>query len=331
MKQKSQFKPATFLAHQHLQTLFPSLRRKLPNIFTHKERLELDDGDFLDLLWSHPYEPSSNKPIVFLFHGLTGSYRSSYIQGMLRAIEFKGWCGVLMHFRGCSDTPNRLPRAYHSGETGDAKHLIQTMHKRFPEARLFASGYSLGGNMLLKLQGEWGQDSLLSGASSTCAPLNLATCADVMTQGFSRFYQWIIMRDLRKALHEKYLLMTMPKSLACDAQKIKTLKTFWDYDDCYTAPIHGFKDADDYYTKCSSDQYLKAIATPTLVIQALDDPFMNASVIPGEEGISDSVTLEVSEYGGHVGFVSGSFFRPKYWLEARILGFFDGIYNDLDC
>lgn len=320
---KSQFRPARFLGHRHLQTLFPSLTRKLPNIFTHKERLELLDGDFVDLLWSHEYLKTSQKPIVILFHGLTGSYESSYIQGMMRAVEARGWCAVLMHFRGCSGTPNRLPRSYHSGETGDARFLIQTLHERYPKTKLFASGYSLGGNMLIKLQGELAQNTHLSAASSVCAPLDLTTCANSMNRGFSRFYQWVIMRDLRQALSRKYVDFSMKNYLKGGAENIRRLRSFWEYDAYYTAPIHGFKDANDYYTKCSGAQFLKYIATPTLVIQSKDDPFMNQSVIPDASALSEMVTLEVSEYGGHVGFISGTLFKPEYWLEKRILDFFE--------
>lgn len=325
MLKQSTFKPARFLSHPHLQTLFPSLTRKLPNIYTLRQRLELPDGDFVDLLWSHEYQETEQKPLVILFHGLTGSYKSSYIQGMMRAIEVKGWCGVLMHFRGCSGTPNRLARSYHSGETGDARYFIKYLHQRYPKAKLFACGYSLGGNMLLKLQGELGENSDLIGASATCAPLNLTTCANEMNSGFSRFYQWVIMRDLRKALHMKFQHLPMHEHIDCKRDQIDNLDSFWSYDACYTAPIHGFKSAQEYYELCSGGNYLKAIQKPTLVIQAKDDPFMNASVIPGESEISDAVVLEISEHGGHVGYISGSIFKPVYWLEKRILDYFESL------
>ena len=316
------FTPTFFMRNRHLQTLFASFFRNTLRAETTQERLYLDDGDFLDLNWHFIPKTKANTPIVILFHGLTGSVKSHYIGGMMHTLSQNGFNSVLMHFRSCSHEINNLPRSYHSGETQDALFCIHTIKKRFPKAELFGVGYSLGGNMLLKLLGELKQNTPLKAAVSVSAPMQLDICADVMKKGFSSFYQKHLMKGLKDALKKKYLEHDMYSLIGLEEKNIKTLKTFWDFDTIYTAPIHGFSSAQDYYTKSSSKQYLKYISTPTLIIHASDDPFMNDSILPRVDEISDSILLEVSSHGGHVGFIAGSFFQPKYWLEERIIDFF---------
>jgi len=316
------FTPAAGLENGHLQTLFPALFRKQRPPETEIEQFELDDGDFVECFWHRRPSIDDKTPIVVLFHGLEGSYESPYIQGMMHSLARAGFSSVLMHFRGCAGKENRLPRSYHSGDTGDAKVWIQQLSARYPDTPLFAVGYSLGGNMLLKLLGEWGASSPLAAAVSVSAPMQLEVCANRINSGFSTIYQRHLMKNLKQSLLKKYADHPMRSHIGIDEKDVKKLKTFWEFDDVYTAPVHGFSSASDYYEKSSARQFLKAIETETLIIQALDDPFMTPEILPAEGDVSRHVQMEFYPHGGHVGFVSGSILKPKYWLEERIVNYF---------
>lgn len=322
---RSSFKPAWWLPGAHLQTLWPNLLRRTPYTPLYRERLELEDGDFIDLDWlelepgelpaeSEPAEPVS--PTVLVLHGLEGSSESHYARALLRSLQHCGLRAVVMHFRGCSGEPNRLTRGYHSGETGDLATVIRHLQSQHPDSNLAAVGYSLGGNVLLKYLGERGQASGLCGAVAVSVPFLLDQAAWRMARGVSRIYQRHLLGLLRRSLREKYSrhALTPPLPLS----RLRELHTFHQFDNAVTAPLHGFSDADDYYKQSSSRTYLRGIATPTLIIHAEDDPFMTPAVIPTAEELSDSVTLELSPHGGHVGFVGGSPLAPRYWLEDRI-------------
>lgn len=317
-----EFKPVFGLKNRHIQTLYSSLFRKYSNINLEVEKFILKDGDFLECYWHNKPKTNSNTPIVILFHGLAGSYKSPYIQGTMSKLAENGFASVLMHFRGCSGVPNKLPRSYHSGESSDAASWIEHVNSNFSNSKIFTVGYSLGGNMMLKLLGELGNRSTITAAISVSAPLELDICAKKMDKGFSKFYQYILLKDLNVALEKKYDTFDMNSYINLKKEDIKNLKTFWKFDGAYTAPIHGFNSAQDYYTKCSSKQYLKKIKTPTLIIHSLDDPFMTNEVLPSKDEVSEYITLEISKSGGHVGFVGGSFFKPEYWLEKRIVDYF---------
>ncbi|MDX2504061.1 MAG: hydrolase [Gammaproteobacteria bacterium] len=319
------YQPAPGLSNRHLQTLFPAIFRKQPRPEIEIECFELDDGDFVECFWHHKPDHDNQIPIVVLFHGLEGSFESPYIQGIMHALKKAGFCSVLMHFRGCSGRMNRLPRSYHSGDTADAKAWIKTLQQRYPQSPLFSVGYSLGGNMLLKLLAEWGATSPISAAVSVSAPLQLDVCAKRMNKGFSRFYQYILLRELKRSLLKKYTIYNMKSLLGVDEQEIKQLKSLWAFDDVYTGPVHGFSSASDYYEKSSSKQYLQDIVTKTLLIHALDDPFMTHEVLPDRDEISSEVQLELHSTGGHLGFVSGSLIKPEYWLEKRITTYFKNL------
>lgn len=319
------FQPAYGLKHRHFQTIFPALFRRQARPVIEIEHFELNDDDFVECYWHHspPKEHKENqKPIVILFHGLEGSFESSYIQGMMNKLKKAGFNSVLMHFRGCSGKMNRLPRSYHSGDTADAKAWIESLQQRYPKSPLFAIGFSLGGNMLLKLLGEWGNSSPLRAAVSVSAPLQLDVCARRMNQGFSRFYQYILLKALKHSLLRKYKKYDMKSLIGIDEKQVRQLKTFWAFDDIYTGPIHGFSSASDYYQQSSSKQYLQKITTKTLIIHALDDPFMSPEIIPGKNTIPSNLQLEIYTCGGHLGFISGHFYKPQYWLENRISQYF---------
>jgi len=321
------FSPAPCLRSPHLQTLFAALLRRQSPPDVEIETFEFDDGDFTECYWHCRPESGSKKPIVVLFHGLQGSFRSPYIQGMMHALHKAGYSSVLMHFRGCSGRENRLPRSYHSGDTADALAWLTYLRTRYPKSALYAVGYSLGGNMLLKLLGEQGSDSSLVAAVSISAPLRLEISAKRMERGFSRLYQNYLLRDLKRVLGRKYRSHPIEELIGLKQEAIGELNTFYAFDEAYTAPIHGFDSADEYYHRSSAKEFLRSIVTPALIIQALDDPFMTEEILPDASELSDSVTLEVYPHGGHVGFVSGNLLNPKYWLEDRVIEYFGSISN----
>ncbi|MEN4053073.1 hydrolase [Sulfurimonas sp. NWX79] len=317
------FQPSFGLKNRHIQTIYASLFRKLPKLDITTETFTLSDGDFIEAYWYKITNHTNTTPIVILFHGLAGSFESPYIQGAMQALDKAGFSSVLMHFRGCSGRDNLKARSYHSGDTGDALEFINTVKKRYPQAKLFGIGYSLGANMLLKLLGETKENAPFNAAVAISAPMLLDVCANKMKQGFSKFYQNILLKDLRLALDKKYDKHDMQKLLGLKREDIKKLQDFWLFDAAYTAKINSFASAQDYYTKSSSKQYLKKIKIPTLIIHAKDDPFMTQEVIPKQKDVSNTIILEILEHGGHVGFISGSLFKPKYWLDKRVVTFFN--------
>jgi hypothetical protein len=316
------FKPPFLLKNRHIQTLYSSLFRKVPKHSFEIEKFELSDGDFIDCYWYNKRDKKSNRPIVILFHGLAGSFKSPYIQGTMRELDKNGFDSVVVHFRSCSGTMNRHAISYHSGKTDDATEFIKSIVARYKESKLFAIGYSLGGNMLLKLLGELSGTSPFSAAVSVSAPMQLDISANYIDNGFSKFYQRHLVQNLNKSLELKCDMHDMKSLINLNKKDVKNLKTFWEFDEAYTAPIHGFDSAQDYYTKSSSKQFLKHIKTYTLVIHSLDDPFMTPQILPNTGEISKYVKLEVYPHGGHVGFIEGTLFKPKYWLEERVVNYF---------
>ena len=310
----SAFAPAWWLSNAHLQTLWASIIRRIPKPVTRRERLELPDGDFVDLDWT----PGGSGPLVIVLHGLQGSLNSPYARGIMGALQKRGMRGVFMHFRGCSGVSNRLPRFYHSGDTGDLNTLINILREREPGTPLAAIGYSLGGNVLLKWLGEQGINAPLQAAIAVSAPFDLSDSAWRLERGFSQAYQYHLLRSLRLSVEKKF--RHMPAPIALD--NLENLRTFTEYDDAVTAPLHGFAGVDDYYRQSSCRRYLKHIRIPTLILHAADDPFMTPAAIPQQDQLSPSVILELSARGGHVGFISGnSPWQACYWLEQRIPDF----------
>ena len=310
----SKFKPAWWLKNSHMQTLWPALcRRDIKDLSLERERLELPDGDFIDLDWVDRKEKAG--PLVLMLHGLEGSIESHYSKGMLQTITQAGWRAVFMHFRGCSGEPNRLPRGYHSGETGDLHYVIRILQERTNNQAIAAIGISLGGNVLLKWLGETGTNNPLKAAIAISVPFELHKAASRIQFGFSRFYQWYFIKCLRDRLTLKF---KEKPSTVWNIEQVNQINTMYEFDDKITAPLHGFSSVEEYYTAASSRQYISAIRIPTLILHAKDDPFMSEDVIPQADELSPQVLLEVTEGGGHVGFISGSVpWRAEYWLETR--------------
>lgn len=315
------FRPARWLPGGHLPTLYGPLCRTAPALERRRERLTLADGDFLDLDWYGP--DTADQPCVILLHGLTGSSSSLYILGQQQALAVMGWPSVAVNWRGCSGEPNHLARGYHSGASEDLAEVITHLHAAAPHRRLYAAGYSLGGNVLLKYLGERGNDSLLEAAAAVSVPFRLDQCADRLQLGFSRVYQARFMRDMLAYVRNKQRLFAHQGREAEQASlaalgSLEGMDSFWDFDDRVTAPLHGYASAEDYYRRCSSRFFLGTISVPTLLIQALNDPFVYPHSLPEQSELAPGTRFELHPGGGHVGFVEGSPFNPRFYLERRL-------------
>ncbi|MNZ20606.1 putative hydrolase [compost metagenome] len=315
------FRPATGLSNPHLQTLWGPLWRKLPALERKRERLWLADGDFMDLDWHGPHQPDT--PLVLVLHGLTGSSHSPYVKGLQQALNARGWASVALNWRGCSGEPNLLARSYRSGASGDLAEVVAHLRAQRPLAPLYAVGYSLGGNVLLKYLGESGSASQLQAAVAVSVPFRLDQCADRIGQGFSKVYQAHFMREMMAYVQVKqrhFRAQGRHEGLAALDRlgSLRKLRTFWDFDGKVTAPLNGFDDVHDYYRRSSSRYYLGENRTPTLIIHANDDPFVSRHSQPTASELTPQTQFELHERGGHVGFVEGSLRNPGYYLERRI-------------
>ncbi|WP_448213690.1 hydrolase [Colwellia sp. MEBiC06753] len=314
----SKFKPAWWLSSPHLQTILAKGLNKHDNIEWYKSTLETPDDDFIDIAWTELPEKSSTKPLVLILHGLEGSAESHYAKGMLQAIKAQNWVGVLMHFRGCSGRPNRKARSYHSGDTRDVAFFSQWLNKQFPEMKKAAIGFSLGGNVLTRYLAQH-QDHPFSAASIICAPLDLASCSKRISQGFSKVYQKYLVDMLKNSTQIKINQQLLPD---IQANKLAAVRKLWDFDQMVTAPINGFNDAAHYYHEASGKPVMHKIAIPSLFIHAADDPFLSHQDIVPDQPLPEHLTFEISEKGGHVGFVSGNNpLKPEFWLEQRVPNF----------
>lgn len=311
------FPPAWWLPGAHLQTLWPFLFTPHCPLDLRRERIELPDGDFLDLDWMSP----SDGPLVLILHGLEGSRDSAYIQRLFPLLQVAGLQGVVMHFRGCSGEPNRLARAYHAGDTQDVAYVVSHLLSIESERPIVAIGFSLGGNVLLKWMGETGDNNPLIAASAISVPFDLHASADRLECGLSRIYQAYLLKALRIAILRK--LDLLESSLDITRDEIKKLRTLRSFDNRITAPLHGFSNVDDYYTRASSRPWLRRIVVPTLIIQASNDPFMQKSGIPERNELSSCIDFELTRSGGHVGFISGRVPGLPYpWFETRVIRWF---------
>jgi len=312
--------PADFVAapglrNRHVQTLLPRCR-PLMRLERDTEIVNLPDGDFVELAWVQPAPARPDAPIFLLFHGLEGSFDSPYARDLLATASRLGHRAVMMHFRGCGQAPNRLARAYHSGDTADAYWVIGQLAKRYPQAVKIAAGVSLGGNMLVKLVAEQGGDGLdLAGAIAISAPLDLAASADALNRGFSRIYQRHLLDALKRKVTLKMATGLLPSMTAA---QLRQLDTFWAYDNEVTAPLHGFSSASDYYRRASAGRLLGDVELPLLVLHAADDPFMPPDLFERLPSPSDAVRVEIARHGGHVGFLEARQRRLTSWLPRRV-------------
>lgn len=304
----------------HAQTIYPYLLPR-PRVTYRRERWELDDGDFVDVDW---LDNPAHAPLLVMFHGLEGNSGSHYVRSMMVALQDLGWRGAAVHFRGCSGTPNRLARAYHAGDSAEIDWILRRMSRCSRSAvstPLFVVGVSLGGNAFLKWLGEQGSRAreVIDGAAAISVPLDLAAAGKALASGFNLVYTRHFLDTLKRKALEK--LDRFPGLL--DAEAVATCTTLYQFDNLVTAPLHGFRDTEDYWRQSSSKPWLGHVEVPTLVINARNDPFMPAAALPAPGEVSPAVTLELPDEGGHVGFLDGAFPGRLNWLPQRVIRFFE--------
>jgi hypothetical protein len=316
----STYRAPFFLRGGHLSTVYPTLFRRVGTPILEQERLELDDGDFLDLDWSS----RGFERLAIIGHGLEGESRAKYMLGMSLALQNQGWDTLAWNCRGCSGEPNRLLRSYHSGVSEDLEAVIHHALSRSRYREIALIGFSLGGNILLKYLGEQGPaaPSEIVAAIAFSVPCDLTSSSLRLGDWSNQIYMARFMKDLRKKVIQKNEVF--PGKL--DLEGLHRVKSFAEFDDRYTAPLNGFEHAQDYWTKASSKPLLPAIRVPTLLIQALNDPFLPRPCFPFEEAEANpALFLETPDHGGHVGFISRG---NEYWSEIRA-GAFAGQFSDL--
>lgn len=315
------YHPAWWIPGPHLRTLWGKFFRRPAMVATRRERWDTPDGDFVDLERLDP--PSPDRPRLLLLHGLEGSPRSHYVGGLFAEAERRGWGMDLLVFRSCGTEPNRARRFYHSGETSDLAFVLDRLLATPGDPPLLLAGVSLGGNVLLKFLGEQGAalTDRVRGAATISVPYDLGRGSRHISRGFSRVYERHFLRSLRRKALAK--LEHFPD--LADRDTLVSVRSLYDFDDVLTAPVHGFTNADDYYTRSSSIAWIDRITLPTLLLSAADDPFLPREVLDEVRALArhnPALTIEFVERGGHVGFVSGHLpWRPHYYAEWRVCDF----------
>jgi uncharacterized protein len=300
----------------HAQTLYGVLFAG-SKVMWRRERWEAPDGDFIDV---DRLPGAAEAPLVAVFHGLEGSSGSHYAGALAREFGRRGWRGAVAHFRGCSGEPNRLPRAYHSGDADEIGWILRRLSAEARGAPLFAAGVSLGGNALLKWLGEDAQArQVVLAAAAVSAPVDLMAAGDALGRGFNLVYTRAFLATMRRKAEEK--LERFPGLF--DGEAMRRARTLREFDDVVTAPLHGFRDTDDYWTRASAKPVLGRIQVPTLLLNARNDPFLPEAALPGRADVSREVRLEFPEEGGHAAFVSAPFPGNIDWMPRRITGFFE--------
>jgi hypothetical protein len=314
--QNSSYRPPFGFHSGHLQTIYPSLFRKLALITDRRERISTPDGDFLDLDWAD--KPTSKK-LAILTHGLEGSSRRTYIQGMAQALTRSGWNVLAWNFRGCSGEANHRLESYHSGSIGELKTVIAHAASSDRYEQIALIGFSLGGNITLKLLGdpEHPIHPKVKGAVTFSVSTNLASSAKHLERLDNRIYMRRFLKTLRGKVREK--VQRFPGVIRHEG--LDQMRTFREFDDAYTAPIHGFVDAEDYWQQSSSGPHLDNITIPTLLVNAKNDPFLTSDCYPTQSANGHPhLHLEIPESGGHIGFIE--FNRENtYWSERRAVNF----------
>jgi uncharacterized protein len=323
------YTPAWWVPGAHLQTLWGKLVRRAPRVVTRVERWPTPDGDEIELRRLDAPAGSHDAPRLLLLHGLEGTISSVYLLGTLAEARARGWAADVLIFRTCNGEMNRARRMYHSGETTDLDFVVRRLATAHPAQPLVVAGFSLGGNVVLKWLGEQGGDTppQLCGAVAVSVPFDLERGSRHIERGFARVYGWHFLRTLRAKARAK--LCVFPGLF--DSAALDRARTLFDFDDAVTAPIHGFRDAGDYYSRSSSINFLASIRKPTLLLSARDDPFLPPEVLDDVAEVARTnsyLRVEFHELGGHVGFVSGRTpLRPRYYAEWRVLDFLAGVIS----
>lgn len=321
------YRPPAWLPGRHAQTLYPFFLPR-PDIAYVRQRLETADGDYWDVDWAGTRPDAySTTPVLVVFHGLEGSSASNYARHLMQEARTRGWRGVVPHFRGCSGEPNRLPRAYHSGDHAEIGVMLDALRTCVaPGTPVMAVGISLGGSALLNWLGRAGPhgSTTVSAVATASVPLDLMAAGLAIDRGFNRIYAWHFLHTLKpKALA---LAARFPGRI--DASRVARATTMREFDDAVTAPLHGFADVDDYWTRGSSKPWLRDVAVPTLVLNARNDPFVPGTSLPRAADVSSWVHLEQPEAGGHAGFPAGRFPGSGAWLPRRLAAFLESALHD---
>lgn len=310
--------PPKWLIGGHLQTIWPARIIKFPSPKYTREYLPTPDGQ-TQLACDYVFADRPNAPLIMMFHGLEGSSQSHYAKALMSYAKEKGFNGVIVHFRGCGGVPLKGSKAYHGGDSEEVAWILHALKQRF--GKVFATGVSLGGNMLAKYLGEYRERVDCDGAVVISAPLDMVAASVPLSKGLGKnLYTMDFLRTLKPKAYQFWL--EHPDRFDWDA--VKKAKTFAEFDSYFTAPIHGFKDAMDYWTQSSAKPLLKNIQVPTLIINAQNDPFIPADSLPNEKEVSVKVSLLQPKDGGHVGFASGAFPGDINWLPKTILSFLTG-------
>jgi predicted alpha/beta-fold hydrolase len=318
----SPFRSPFWMVGPHLQTIAPALFASRARIRYHHARWDTPDGDFIDV--ARPLDSSPDegtRPLVVVFHGLEGNAEARYVRNILGGALERGWQGIAPQFRGCGGTLNDLPRFYHSGDSAEIDWVVRRIvAERDGRGPLYVVGVSLGGNMLLKWLGEQGTAAraLVTAAAAISAPIDLTAGGHQLGVGFNRFYSWMFLRTLKA----KSLAKLERHAGLYDAARVKAASSLHMFDDVVTAPLHGFRDAEDYWARSSSKPWLRRIAVPTLVLNARNDPFLPSRALPRRDEVSSAVTLDFPDGGGHVGFVHAGR-GGGGWLQRRVLEFLE--------
>ncbi|MBM3342647.1 MAG: hydrolase [Betaproteobacteria bacterium] len=319
------YRAPRWLPGGHAQTIHAATWTPRAKVNYWRERWSTPDFDFIDLDWVDTPSrelalgEADDTPLIVLLHGLEGSSNSHYARAFMHAVDANAGRGVVVHFRGCSGELNRLPRAYHSGDSAELDWILRRLRAQ-RASPIFVIGVSVGGNVLLKWLGEQGEaagDSITR-AAAISVPFDLGAAADQLARGFNRIYT----RHFLKTMKAKTVAKMKNYQALCDAKRVRRARTLREFDDAVTAPLHGFKGADDYYTRSSCKQYLARITVNTLIINARNDPFLPPHCLPARDSLPACVELDTPQHGGHVGFVGGRFPGNIEWLTQRVLHFF---------
>ena len=317
----SKFKPAWWLPGPHLPTIWGKMVRRRPPVHDRLERIATPDGDHVTLVRMGTI--TKGTPHLFILHGLEGKITAKYAHGMLAEARKLGWSGDMLMFRTCDGEINHARRFYHSGETTDLDFVIRRLLAEHPHVELMVCGVSLGGNVLLKWLGEQGASvpSQIRRAAAASVPFDLEAGARLMESGFARVY----VRHFLSTLVEKTSRKLELFPDLCDIEQLRRARTFFEFDDLLTGPVHGFSGAHDYYARSSSIHFLEKVAIPTLLISAWNDPFLPQSVLTEVRKIATRnfrLHIEFPLTGGHVGWVAGQPWSQRYYMEERVVDWF---------
>lgn len=314
---QTSYRPPRWLVGPHAQTIVPALFSRPPQVAFRRERWDTPDGDFIELDWADGYTPADDAPLFVLFHGLEGNSGSHYARALTAAARARGWHAVIPHFRSCSGPLNRLPRFYHLADATEADWVLRRLAAQH-RGPVVAAGVSLGGNVLLHWLAQRREDaSIVTAAAAISAPLDVHAGGELLSRGFGMVYT----RNFLRLLKAKAMRKLEQYPGLFDAQAVLGSRTMFDFDDVVTAPLHGFRNAHDYWTRATVRPMLGEITVPTLVLNARNDPFLPGSVLPGRADVSAAVELDQPAYGGHVGFMTGPFPGQTTWLAQRVFSY----------